>query len=112
LIAPTLFIESLGIAHCRGGYYFCLDTKDSKKSSQQKGFFAAQGLCAANQAKPGLLYFYPAIATHPAFTLLQKSAMPAITHRATIVLPDFARSCSTDRGRRKLIETRSKSVGL
>jgi len=25
-----------------------------KKSSQQQGFYAAQGLCPANQAKPGL----------------------------------------------------------
>jgi hypothetical protein len=41
-------------------YYFCLRHKSNKKSSQEKCFFAAQGLCPANQAKPGLQSFYPA----------------------------------------------------
>jgi hypothetical protein len=30
--------------------YFCLDTKVTKRSSQQKGFFAALGLCLAKRA--------------------------------------------------------------
>jgi len=29
---------SCAAAHCRGGYYFCLDTKGSKKSRQQGCF--------------------------------------------------------------------------
>jgi hypothetical protein len=88
-------------AHCRGGYYFCLDTKGSKKSSQQKCFFAALGLCPANQAKPGLLPFHAASLAHsPRFS--KKPLCPAITHKATIVLPDFIRSCSTAGGRKKI----------
>jgi hypothetical protein len=82
-------------AHCRGGYYFCLDTKGSKKSSQSKCFFAAHGHCPANQAKPGLLYFYAAVATRLAFASVKICyALPL--RKAVIVLPDFIRSCSTD----------------
>jgi len=57
-------------------YFFCLDTKETKSQVRRLGFFAAQGHCPANRAKPGLLYFYPAVAMHFAFALLQKSAMP------------------------------------
>ena len=38
---------------------FVLTQKAPKKSSQQQGFFAAQGLSAANPAKPGLQSFCP-----------------------------------------------------
>src|ERR1700744_3767035 len=41
-----------GPLNCRGGCYFCLDTKVTKKSSQQKGFFAARGPLPCKQAKP------------------------------------------------------------
>jgi hypothetical protein len=67
------------------------------KSSQQKCFFAAQGLCAANQAKPGLLYFYSAVATHFGLCASVKICYALPLHKAIIVLPDFTRSCSTDR---------------
>jgi hypothetical protein len=32
--------------------YFLLDEKSNKKSSQQRGFFAALGLCPAKLIKP------------------------------------------------------------
>jgi hypothetical protein len=36
-----------------------LDQKVTKNQVQQKGFFAARGLCPANQAKPGLQNLAP-----------------------------------------------------
>jgi hypothetical protein len=33
--------------------------QSNQKSSQQRGFFAAQGLCPANQAEPGLQTIAP-----------------------------------------------------
>ncbi|SEN28162.1 hypothetical protein SAMN05192574_102996 [Mucilaginibacter gossypiicola] len=56
----------------REGCYFCLDTKVTKKSSQQGGFFAAQAF--AHLSFPGLC---PAKRTEP---------------RAAIILPCFTRS--------------------
>jgi hypothetical protein len=53
------------------------------------------GHCPANQAKPGLLPFYAASLAH-ARRFSKKPLCPAIAHKATIVLPDFIRSCSTD----------------
>ena len=50
----------------------------------------------ANQAKPGLLYFYPAVATHLPLPFCKNLLCPALALRATIVLPDFTRSCSAD----------------
>jgi len=52
--------------------------------------------CPANQAKPGLLYFYPAVATHLPLPFCKNLLCPALALRATIVLPDFTRSCSAD----------------
>jgi hypothetical protein len=37
-------IPIISAAHCRGGYYFCLETKGSKNSSRWKCFFAAQAI--------------------------------------------------------------------
>jgi hypothetical protein len=53
--------------------------KVTKSASQQKCFFAAQGLCAANQAKPGLQYFCPEdpFALRPR---MQNIAMPCRPH--------------------------------
>jgi hypothetical protein len=61
---------------------------------QQKGFFAARGLCPANQAKPGLQNLAPL-----AFALCHrfgKYCYALAAAQATIVLPDFIRSCSAD----------------
>jgi hypothetical protein len=43
--------------NCRGGCYFCLDTKVTKKSSQPKGFFAAQAFHAQSSKSCGLESF-------------------------------------------------------
>jgi len=71
--------------NCRGGCYFWLGPKVTKRPSQQKGFFAARGLCAANQAKPGRETVAPpcallACALALAFTLLQIFPMPCRAH--------------------------------
>jgi hypothetical protein len=49
-------------------------TKVTKNACQQKGFFAATGLCAANQAKPGLQTVALLRSLKP--VLLQIFAMP------------------------------------
>jgi hypothetical protein len=75
--------------------YFCLDTKVSKKSSQQIGFFAAQAFALQRGQNHGLQLFCPAaLALSP--SLLQKLAMPLPTLKATIVLPAFTRSLPAD----------------
>ncbi|HTE00157.1 MAG TPA: hypothetical protein VK668_12775 [Mucilaginibacter sp.] len=63
------------------------------KGFQQKCFFAAHGLCPANQAKPGLQTIAPKSRIPDATA---KFAMPFLRTRAAIVLPDFIRSCSAD----------------
>jgi hypothetical protein len=42
--------------------FFLFLDKKKQKSSQQKGFFAARGLCPANQAKTRAVKFCPAVA--------------------------------------------------
>ena len=75
-------------------FYFLLDQKVTKKSSQQKGFLAAPGLCPANQAKPRAAKHLPYfVRSKPA---LRKHCYALSAHMPTIVLPDFARSGSAD----------------
>ncbi|WP_183576606.1 hypothetical protein HDF18_21770 [Mucilaginibacter sp. X5P1] len=81
-------------AHCRGGYYFCLDTKGSKKSSQQKCFFAAQTF-PCKSGKTWAAIFLPFASPFLALASV-KICYALQPHKAIIVLPDFARSCSTD----------------
>jgi hypothetical protein len=45
--------------NCHGGCYFCLDTKVTKKSSQQKGFFAAQAFALQIRKNTGCKVFAP-----------------------------------------------------
>jgi len=82
--------------NCRGGCYFCLDTKVTKKSSHQIGFFAAEGLCAQSRKNLGCNLF--AGLPYRFITLHAKSceALPALL--ATIVFPAFSRSLSADEG--------------
>jgi hypothetical protein len=68
--------------------------KSNQKSSQQKCFFALPALCAANQSEPGLQTIALLRTRNP--SLLQIFAMPSQRSQATIVLPDFIRSCSAD----------------
>jgi hypothetical protein len=56
----------------REGCYFCLDTKVTKKSSQQKGFFAARAFALQNGQNLGWNYFAPELTPPP----LQKLPMP------------------------------------
>jgi len=72
-----------------------LDQKVTKKSSQPKCFFAAEGLCPANQAKPHTQKFCAlASPAHPIASA--KLAFPLQPGMATIVLPDFGRSSLAD----------------
>jgi hypothetical protein len=95
------------------GFAVWLDPKVPKKSSQQGGFFAAQGKPHPKSLskKEGLKKVSPfggdlegasqaaiilpcCARTFP--MLLQKLAMPFLTRKATIVLPVFARSLPAD----------------
>jgi hypothetical protein len=92
-------------------YFFCLDTKETKNQVSRNASLPHEGHCAANQAKPGLGTLALLTLSHVAITLLQKSRYALPLHKATIVLPDFTRSCSTD-GERSLTQTLSKGEGL
>ena len=74
--------------------YFWLDPKVTKRSSQQRGFFAAHGPLPCDQWKPGLQYFCPtSFAQFPRFS---KNLLCPATARPTIVFPALARSFSAD----------------
>ncbi|WP_090528226.1 hypothetical protein [Mucilaginibacter sp. NFR10] len=87
--------------NCRGGCYFCLDTKVTKKSSQQRGFFAAlpspipnAGLALQNNQNHGLQKVALLRSLHP-----QPSANICYAPTAappTIVLIAFTRNLSAD----------------
>jgi hypothetical protein len=72
----------------RGGFVLCLDTKN-QKSSQAKGFFAAQTFALQNRQNLGCKSFAPCLAPRmPA--LLQKFTMPCnrtALHRFTRFRP-------------------------
>jgi hypothetical protein len=64
------------------GFAVLLDQKVTKNKVQQKGFFTAQGLCPANQAKPGLqnldpLTFAQATASASIAIPLQPHCLPS-----------------------------------
>jgi len=67
--------------------------KNQKIKSAEMLLFPT-GLCPANQAKPRAANNCPTSFAHA--PLLQIFAMPLQPHKATIVLPDFGRSCSAD----------------
>jgi len=64
-------------------------------SSQQKCFFAAQGLCPANQPEPRAAIILPNFVRTLACASAKTCYAPA-TAPPTIVLPAFARSLSAD----------------
>jgi hypothetical protein len=85
----------------REGCYFCLDTKVTKKSSQQGGFFALNALPCKAGTTTGCNYFAllrPLIARASAKTCY---AIPS--RKATIVLPAFVRSLPADERSSKTI---------
>ena len=81
---------------CRGGCYFCLDTKVTKKSSHPPigGFFAARGLCRTNHEKPCAAIFLPRFAHAPTATC--KNLLCAAHRTALPVFHGFARSLPAD----------------
>jgi hypothetical protein len=81
---------------------FCLDTKEPKNQVSRKASFAALGLCPANQAKPGTQKFR-AFALLPQSPRFSKTCFPLQPQKATIVLPDFSRSCSADWKRKNIL---------
>jgi hypothetical protein len=75
--------------------------QSNQKSSRQKGFFAHQAFALQTMQNHGLESFAPlAFAHSPRFSKI--SYAPA-AHKATIVLPAFARSCFADTGEEKKI---------
>ncbi|MFB0494930.1 hypothetical protein ABID99_001167 [Mucilaginibacter sp. OAE612] len=109
-----MLLTIIGPLNCRGlALFFCLDTKVTKKSSQQGAFFAAPASAHAFvwplPCKPGITtgcnYFAP-LRMCP--MLLQKLAMPLQPHKATIVLPAFSRSLPADEEGKRFRTVRAK----
>jgi hypothetical protein len=91
--------------------FFSLDEKN-QKSSQPKCFFAARGLCPANQVKPRATFFCPASL---ALAFAQCKIPDALSLRTMpSVLPAFTRSCSADASaKNKILQSleQSKKAG-
>ena len=77
-----------------GGPVTFIATKVTKRSSQQKCFFAAPGLARKSVRTTGCNYFAQ-LRTHNS-TSSAKTCYAPSTAQAIIVLPAFARSCSAD----------------
>jgi len=79
--------------NCRGGCYFVL-IQSNQKSTQQKGFFAAQASHAQSRKNCGLesFCFETLSVADPA---MQKFPMPCPAHRPA-VFSAFSRSLSAD----------------
>jgi hypothetical protein len=61
-----VLIENIGsIIRREGACYFFLDKKVTKKSSQQRGFFAARAFPLQSGQNHGLGKFAPCFAAHP-----------------------------------------------
>jgi hypothetical protein len=75
-------------------FFVLIQKSNQKKSSQQKCFFAAQGLCRTIGQNLGWNLFAPLRSLWPYASA--KSSYALQPHKATIVLADFGRSCSAD----------------
>ncbi|WP_091377204.1 hypothetical protein [Mucilaginibacter mallensis] len=77
-------------------YFFCLDTKETKNQVSRLGFFAAQAFpCKSGKTWAAIFLLFAS----PLLALASVKICYALQpHKAIIVLPDFARSCSTDGG--------------
>ncbi|MGN8071469.1 hypothetical protein [Mucilaginibacter sp. SG564] len=83
--------------------------KSNQKSSQQKCFFAAHGLCPAKRTGPRAAIILPDfVRSSPA--LQQKLANALAIARAYIVLPAFARSLSADGKKKKAMALRGGKI--
>jgi hypothetical protein len=76
-----------------------LDTKGSKKSSQSKCFLPHKAIALQIRQNLGCCLFTLLRLLMPLASVKSRYALPL--HKATIVLPAFTRSCSTD-GERSL----------
>jgi hypothetical protein len=74
--------------------YFCLDTKVSKKSSQQIGFFAHKAFALQIGQNHGCNYFAPLRTRFPNASAKTCYALPEL--KAGTVLPAFTRSLPAD----------------
>jgi hypothetical protein len=82
------------------GYFFCLDTKETKSQVSRNASLPHRPL-PCNSGKTWAGNFCAIVCAQGPCTA-KVPLCPAITHKATIVLPDFIRSCSTD-GEKKSI---------
>jgi hypothetical protein len=86
-----VLIENIGsIIRREGACYFFLDKKVTKKSSQQRGFFAARAFPLQSGQNHGLGKFAPCFAAHP--PRFSKHSLCPSRRTAQHVLPAFARS--------------------
>ena len=87
-------------ARRRGGSFFSLDRKEAKDQVGKKASLPHKAFALQTRQNHGLESFAPlrsliAIAS-------AKFPMPLQPHKATIVLPAFARSCFADREKKTL----------
>jgi hypothetical protein len=83
-------------AHCRGGYYFCLDTKETKNQVIRNASLPHKAIAPQIRQNLGCYIFTPLSLRAWLLCFCKNLLCPAITHKTTIVLPAFIRSCSTD----------------
>ncbi|WP_419789136.1 hypothetical protein HDF18_11005 [Mucilaginibacter sp. X5P1] len=75
---------------------FVLIQKVAKNQDSRLGFFAALGLTLQIRQNLGC-YIFTLLSLRTWPLRICKNLLCPATHKATTVLPDFARSCSTDR---------------
>jgi hypothetical protein len=104
-LAVYLFQVSLIAAKA---YFFCLDTKETKNQVSRNAPLPHWAITLQIRQNLGCCLFTPLSLAHALASV--KSRYACHYAQATIVLPDFIRSCSTDG--RSLTPTLSKSEGL
>nr|MBB6141543.1 hypothetical protein [Mucilaginibacter sp. X5P1] len=77
-------------------YFFCLDTKETKNQVSRNASLPHRATALQIRQNLGWKSLRPYCAHYP--IRCKNFLCPAITHKATIVLPAFTRSCSTDGG--------------
>jgi hypothetical protein len=92
----TLFSDSINVrpAHSRGGLVTFVATKVTKKAVSRKASLPHMAFALQINQNLGLQNVAP-LRSRPA-NASATIAMPFLTLRATIVLADFTRGCSTD----------------
>ncbi|WP_091375472.1 hypothetical protein [Mucilaginibacter mallensis] len=81
-------------------YFFCLDTKETKNQVSRNASLPHKAFALQTRQNLGC-YIFTLLSLRTWPLRFCKNLLCPATHKATIVLPDFARSCSTDEKKRK-----------